>query len=182
MKRNVTKTRNLKQNAIIKNYDGVIEPRTVATILAKAKRLGLPEHMREDVVQQIAIDIVRFKHDPEKSNGASEMTVVAAITKHKILDIIRRMEFEKHFLYRKSKSVVLEYSEINQLQIKMDIISALNALPQIEREICINLATGQTINRISCAIGWKWEKTQQVVLSIRKRLTDMGLWDYLGDK
>lgn len=182
MTRNVTQKRSVNRNAIIKNYAGIVEPRKVAVVLARAKKLGLPEHLFEDITQRMSLDVLEFKYDSKKSNGASEITAIAAVAKHKVIDMLRRMEFEKVFWERQTQTVVLERDEIKPLQMKMDILSAFTVLPPVEQEICLKLAAGQTINSITHAQGWKWEKTHQVVLGIRKRFTDLGLRDYLGEK
>lgn len=167
---------------IVKNYKGVIDPRIIASLITKAKRLSLPEHMIEDVIQDFVAEILTFNYDSAKSNGASQITAILAIFEHKIIDIVRRIDLEKDFLEQESHRVVTERDELRSLQMSMDIESALDVLSITERRICMMLANGMSINEIAARQNTRNKKIANMVSRIRAKLTNMNLRDYLGEK
>lgn len=167
---------------IVQNYKGIVEPRKIASLIVKAKKLGLPEHMIEDVVQDFVLKIIEFKYDSQKSNGASEITALLAIFENKIIDIVRRLEFEKDFIEKKSHSVTFECDEIKPLEIRMDIQTALKALTPVEKRTCIQLANGLTIKEIAKLEKWRFTKARKIVSEIRNKLTMMNLNKYIDEK
>ncbi|HBG25690.1 MAG: hypothetical protein A2Y10_02570 [Planctomycetes bacterium GWF2_41_51] len=167
---------------IVQNYKDVISPTKIAIIIARAKKNGLPEDMVEDVIQDVALEIINFNYDPEKSNGATETTALTAIIDHKIIDIVRRIEFEKNFWERESHTIEMEADELRPLQMSMDIQSALKALSPIERQICMKLINCMTINEIAQEEKWGYAKAKKIVAGIRSKLAGMNLKNYIDEK
>jgi len=176
------KGKHMNAKEIVQNYKGIVEPRKIASLIVKAKKLGLPEHMIEDVVQDFVLKIIEFKYDSQKSNGASEITALLAIFENKIIDIVRRLEFEKDFIEKKSHSVVFECNQIQPLQMRMDIQTALKVLTPVERRTCMQLANGLTIKEIAKLQKWRFTKARKIVSEIRNKLTKMNLNKYIDEK
>jgi DNA-binding NarL/FixJ family response regulator len=167
---------------IVQNYKGVLSPKKIAVILNRAKRHRLPEDMLEDVLQEIVLEMLTLNYDPNKSYQTNELTVFTSMVDHKILDIVRKIQFEKYFMEKQSHNVETQCDDIAQLQMSMDIQFALKALSTMEQQICMKLATGISINEIAAEKKWSHNKTQRVVSALRRKLTKINLKNYINEK
>ncbi len=58
------------------SYDGLVERWIVDLIAARARRMGFRTGEIPDIQQQIILEVMAFRFDADKSNGAKESTAL----------------------------------------------------------------------------------------------------------
>ena len=70
-------------------YEGVIDDWKVELFRMCAKRLGIRRHDLEDVQQEIVLDVLDFRFDAAKSNGACERTALTSLIDRRLMTMLR---------------------------------------------------------------------------------------------
>lgn len=116
-------------------YEGVIEPEVVNHALGRMKRLGLPRHEWDDLLQDLAIEIMAFRFDEGRSNGARRTTAVCSLVNHVLISHLRR-----EHRYRKRLEALTpceSYEEPTALE--CDVRDACTRLTDRQRGVCAAL-------------------------------------------
>jgi len=81
-----------------------IERWKLELIRARAFRRGLRDGELDDALQEIAIEVMSFRFQPERSNGASEATAVMAVIDRRLSMIRRRQRrYRQRFEVRRAR-------------------------------------------------------------------------------
>ena len=58
-------------------------------IKTRARLMGFRRHDLEDAVQEVMLEVLEFKYEPEKSNGATETTALTTVIDRKLVSLTR---------------------------------------------------------------------------------------------
>lgn len=153
-----------------------------------AKQEGLREDEIEDVLQELVPIIADFKFEPEKSNGATEETVVEAVIRKRLKFMLRcRARRQKHEArYRllhgatdeKPAPEAHEPGAERATGMAIDVREAVARLTPQEQSICAALADGQTRRMIVKETGISRYELDQIITRIGEqfRSQDLDAW------
>ena len=164
------------------SYEGVVEDWKVELIRVRAKRLGIRRHDLEDAQQGIVLDVLEFRFDSAKSNGACERTALTSLIDRRLMTILRaKRRYAQHVRPQPSKQADGQdesepFTEpIPQQQLMLDVRDAVADLSAEEQAICRSLANGESIAEIARQLGRNWHAVNRVVGDLRRRFEQIGL-------
>jgi hypothetical protein len=70
-------------------HDGIVEAWKIELIASRAKRLGIRRHDLEDAQREIVLDILSFRFDEAKANGACERTALTSLIDRRLMTFAR---------------------------------------------------------------------------------------------
>ncbi len=162
-------------------YGSVIDKSKIKLIAARARRMGFRRQDIEDVQQHIAMVLMEFNYDPEKSNGASETTAITALIDHQLLSLRRSQQrYAKRVTGSENipsdvPDALYEPVEERRMAIATDLDMAKAQLSPMAREVCESLADGQSLNEIAKRLGVGWHTIERHVESIRGCFEQFGI-------
>lgn len=173
-----------RRNARFASYNGVVEKWKIRLAVSKIRAFKLPKSEWEDALQEIAVAIHEFEFDPAKSNGAKESTAICGL----ITNLLRNMIRSRLRDQRKTKDYALTLSlemdpetgeavdprEQPDAFFSSDFAAVLAQMTQQEREVCVRRARGESQRQVCRAMRLRWERLQQLTMSIRGRLEEAG--------
>lgn len=175
----------MKKNADVANkYDGLLEEWKLRLILDRARRKGIRPEDIADAQQEIVPQILAFRYDDAKSNGASESTALTSLIDRRLAFFQRRQARlrRKQRRYRYSDSDEGELlddvpvpSETETVSLAIDVREAVAGLTPHEQLICCALAQRQSCAKIAARLGISRYKVRRHVEAIRERFTDRGV-------
>jgi hypothetical protein len=79
------------------DYNGQVEPWKVDLIISRAKRMGFRCDEIEDAQQTIIFDVMCFRFNTTKSNGATETTALIALIDNRLKSLLRsKTRYQAH--------------------------------------------------------------------------------------
>ncbi|MHB8973300.1 MAG: helix-turn-helix transcriptional regulator [Pirellulaceae bacterium] len=156
------------------DYAGAVEKWKVDLIVSRAKRLGFRPEDLEDAQQQIVLTLLSFEFDAERSNGASERTVVTSIIDHQLLALLRaRRRYENRVtnnddIRGDDPSLAREWLAGYQLTMASDVKAAMSRLSPTARQVCALLADGLSFHQVAIRLGIGWHTVHVHVRNIRR--------------
>ena len=149
-------------------------------IRSRAVRFGLKRHDLEDAVQDVIIDLLEFTPDPDKTNGASESTILIAVIDRRLMEWLRTRNRYQDMVERCGAMLPSEDElptdgghEASELM--MDVESILSQLPEFEQRVGRMLTEGHTITSITRELSVGRQCVEDAVDAIRDRLSESGL-------
>ncbi len=156
------------------DYDGVVEPWKVALIVARAKRMGFRRDEIHDVQQQMILDVVGFRFDPARSNGAQESTALQALIDNQLKKMCRTTARHRARMDRLSREPIPEVY-FPEHERALEVRTAVAALPEREQAVCRALVEGYSKPDIAGKLGCGWHTVDRIVRHIRQRFEENGL-------
>lgn len=179
-------------------YGDLIEQWKVDLIVERAKRRGFRTQHIDDAVQEIVLELLKFTFDVEKSNGATEKTVVTSIIDRRLkmmrrgerryvrrIEVIRRQlgveeDSDDSGVRRglKLDSAILEHDANDQASLTIDCTAAIESLPPAAQTICRRLAAGCSLRELAAELGCDWHTAQKRVAAARVQFerAGIGVW------
>ena len=159
-----------------------IERWKLELIRARAFRRGLRDGELDDALQEIAIEVMSFRFQPERSNGASEVTAVMAVIDRRLSMIRRRQrryrqrfEVRDHALMASgAKEEPAEPPTDSRFDLLADIRAILARLLPEDRELCLRLADGMSIDAIAAQRGCGWHTVRRRIDRLRAEFERQG--------
>lgn len=144
--------------------------------LAKARALqrGFRGSDLDDAVQQAMSEIIQFKFDSTRSNGAQESTAIVEIIDRQLSKIRRGCGRHQKNL-NKLKLFNTHSPDIGDVDLQIDIRAAIAGLKPRERHVCEELAAGKTITDIAQDQNCGWHTVNRIVIRIREHFESLGL-------
>ena len=159
-----------KRSAFINDYADLIEPWKVRLIVERAKRFKIPPQQWPDIQQEIILDIMDFRFDPTKSNGAKLSTLLTAIIDNRLKKILRTAaRHQDRTDYARSEV----FEETTPL--RLDVRQALTRLSPREKAVCLRLSRGDSTSQIARALGCGRATVRRLKDSIRDQFAAVGL-------
>ena len=159
-----------RRSAFINDYADLIEPWKARLIVKRAKRFGIPPQQWPDIQQEIILDIMDSRFDPDKSNGAKISTLLTAIIDNCLKKILRTAT---RYQGRNGEPRSEVFEETTAL--RLDVRQALVSLSPRQKAVCLRLSHGESISRIARALGCGRATVRRLRDRLRDQFTDMGL-------
>ena len=149
-------------------------------IRSRAVRLGLRRHDLEDAIQEAMLELLEFSPDSEKTNGASESTILIAVIDRRLMKRLRTRKRYKGMIERcgamlPSEEELLTDSGIEGSDTSMDVATLVSGLPEFEQDVARMLTEGHTATSIARELGVDRRVTNAAVESNRTRFEEAGL-------
>ena len=151
-------------------------------IRSRAVRFGLKRHDLEDAVQDVIIDLLEFTPDPDKTNGASESTILIAVIDRRLMEWLRTRNRYQDMVERCGAMLPSEDElptdgghEASELM--MDVESILSQLPEFEQQVGRMMTSGHTITSITRELRVGRQCVEDAVDAIRERFSEAGFGD-----
>jgi len=150
-------------------------------IATRARRMGFKRHDIEDVQQQIMLVLMDFQFDPERTNGASEQTVITSVIDRQLRKLKRsKNRYGEHVAGSEDLPSDVEDDSFGaeattHVNMAQDIAIARSQLTEFEQLICDALAQGLSINEIAKNMDINWHTVNKHVAKIRERFQSVGL-------
>lgn len=160
------------------SYDGLVERWKVDLIATRARRMGFRKDEFPDIQQQIILDVMAFRFDADKSNGAKESTALQALIDNHLKNICRASARYQAHLEQLGGERPFE-TDFESEELAADIRETLATLPDREQDVCLALARGSSKHEIAERLGCGWHTVDRLVHRIRERFTENGLDGYL---
>lgn len=157
------------------DYGSLMEPWKADLIVSRAKRMGFRCDEIEDVQQEIIIDVVRFRYEAAKSNGASEATALTALIDNRLKKFVRTQARYRARLELLRHEAAPEYEQAAHDELRIDVETVVASLPEKERRVCRALGSGLSRHEIARTLGCGWHTVDRIVRRIRKRFEECGL-------
>jgi RNA polymerase sigma factor (sigma-70 family) len=158
------------------SYGTLVESWKIKLVKKLTKKEGLLVNEADDFLQEIVPILMAFKFDAEKSNGATEETVVHAVIRRRLKFMIRcRARRQNHearyqelnrFTEDQPAQGALEPSADRATAICMDVQATLRCLPPQKKAVCDALMDGQPVMRIADDLGLSRYDVEQMVREI----------------
>ncbi|NQU22271.1 MAG: sigma-70 family RNA polymerase sigma factor [Candidatus Nealsonbacteria bacterium] len=164
-------------------YDNQIEPWKAQLVTLRARRYGLAGPDLDDAQQEIMLDVIAFRYDESRSNGATERTALTALIDRRLSTLRRsRRRYEERFHSSTNEQPIVAVEEPEDEQsLTMDVRRALEMLPAEDRQVCEALADGRSIREIAQQRACGWHTVRRQVARIRQRFEALGLDGWLKE-
>ena len=160
-------------------YDGLIEQWKVDLIVTRAQRMGFRWDEVPDLQQRIVVDLLAFRFDSGKSNGAQVATALCTIIDNNLKTVLRRADRYQSHLGMLARVRPL-MTDLAAEECAIDIRLAVADLPWRDRAVCIALAEGYSRHEIAQRLRCGWHTVNRLVLRIRDRFREIDLDCYSG--
>lgn len=149
-------------------------------IRGRAVRFGLKRHDLEDAVQDVILDLLEFTPDPDKTNGASESTILIAVIDRRLMEWLRTRNRYQDMVERcgamlPSEEELLVDSSVHACDSAMDVADILTNLSEFEQRVARMLSHGHSPYAIADELGVGRRAVNAAVELIRERLSEAGL-------
>jgi DNA-directed RNA polymerase specialized sigma24 family protein len=169
-------------------YDGLLDRWKVRLMAKRASRLGFRPHEIDDAMQELVLDVMAFRYDPAKSNGASEATALTAVIDNRLRTIRRGWRrYQRHVEALRAKLGGDEVRdrwpepvEDETALLVLDVREALALLSARERRLCRALLAGQTLAEVARRRGCDWHVRARVLAHVCRRFQALGLEGWLA--
>lgn len=136
----------------------------------------------DDAQQEIAIEVMAFRFRPEKSNGASEATAVTAVIDRRLSMIRRRQRRYRQRFEARDHPLMASGAEedpaepptVARFDLLADIRAILARLRPEDRELCLRLADGMSIDAIAAQLGCGWHTVRRRIDRLRAEFERQG--------
>ena len=164
-------------------YDGLLDRWKVRLVARRASRLGFRPHEIDDAMQELVFDVLAFRFDLAKSNGASEATALTAVIDNRLRTLRRGWRrYQKHVEALRAELGVDEArdrwpepEEDETALLVVDGREAVALLSPKERRLCRALLAGQTLADVARQRGCDWHVPARVLAHVRRRFEALGL-------
>lgn len=162
-------------------YAGIMDDWQVRMINARARRMGLNSHDRDDVAQQIAIETVAFTSNPDRCNCATvPEAVLATIVNRQVQGAARQCVRYRQRIERLAQRDGVGLREFEpKHELELDVRTAVAQLPLRQQRVCAMLSDGQSIASIAKALRCGWHTVERLIANIRERFAEFGLSECL---
>lgn len=157
------------------NYDGVIESWKVELIRSRARRLGFRCHDLEDAEQEVILDVMNFKFDPAKSNGATERTALTSLIDHQLITFQRTLRRHERLVQLDDGDEGRASEPTDSQAIALDVRQVVERLSDDEQVVCAALSRGESVAQIARQLSVGWHAANQIVNRVRERFTALGV-------
>ena len=157
-------------------------------VARRARRLGFRGHDLKDAQQQVLFAVLGFRFRPDSPNGATERTALTSLIDRQLHTIRRaKARYHKH-LDRLQRDRAAEgetrttaavgFHEQN-VELVIDVRSALEGLAPEDRAVAIALAEGQTRREIAGQLHCDWHAVERSIARCRRHFQRLGLDQWL---
>jgi hypothetical protein len=173
----------------LNRYDGVLPCATVALARSRIAAMGFPRYRWNELLQRLACELLDFRYDAARPEGAKESTAVCALINNQLVSVHRDDARER------ARTVPLadvlpdpdsedeapkEFCVVDDNERVIDVRDAIASLPEPEQAVCHGLLAGESPNEIARRLGCSWHTVRRRMDHIRRRFEELGLGDWVG--
>ncbi len=155
-------------------------------IKTRARLLGFRRHDLEDAVQEVMLEVLEFKYETEKSNGATEATALTTVIDRKLISMQRVTRRYAGLIERATDQLAAEHQGYFDGPCSIDqsgeyrvasaeIESAIADLDDESKQVCRLLMDGLSTKGIAEELDMGWHRADRHVALIRERLEEAGI-------
>jgi hypothetical protein len=159
------------------SYEGEVPQWKVNLALGRIRAFGFPKDDWQDVLQDVVVDIMKFRFDAARANGAKESTALCAVVNNRLMSIMRGRERLRDRTLQHAAAVSVLYEDRTELE--LDVRMVVASLAPFAQAVCTGLARGDSRHQIALALGCGWYKVDRAVEAIRARFEELDLEDWL---
>ena len=156
-------------------------------VRARAVRLGFRGADLDDVQQDVLLEVLTFQFQPERSNGANEMTALVALIDRRLFMARRQQRRYQQRLDRLQQWSDPESAEVDADQAnheqrtarQLDVRESLATLTPEDQSLCDALTAGESIDSIAARLACSWHTVKRRIARLRERLVEMGVDGYV---
>jgi DNA-directed RNA polymerase specialized sigma24 family protein len=160
------------------SYEGLVEQWKVDLIASRARRMGFRDDEIDDAQQRIVVELLKFKFDVKKSNGAKESTALQSLIDNQLIKICRSNgRYHAHLDHLRVGTHDGLYFENEDR--RLDMQDAIEQLSEREQKVCWALSEGLSKDEIAKLLHCAWHTVERLIRRIRQYFSDLGLDGYL---
>ena len=163
------------------NYDTMIEPWKTDLVVRRARRMGFRRDELDDVQQELALEVMAFRYDPHKSNGATERTALRALIDNQLKKLVRRRARYRTHVERSREHVASRGARVADTELAMDVRAAVASLDEEDRVVCRALGLGLTRHEIAQSLRCGWHTVDRIIERVRRRFEEYELDGWVSD-
>lgn len=159
---------------LFNNYEGCVEQWKMDLVAKRAGLFGFQYDDILDIQQDLALEILEFKFDPEHSNKACESTALISLIDNQLMKRIRHQQRTENRIADLSCFAESLQQPINTYM-TIDIQKALFYLPKMQHQICTALSKGCTTAEIAHLLKISQRTVQRHIHKIAHYFRTIGL-------
>jgi len=174
----------MTEKQLLGQYEGAFEAWKASLAFSRIKAMGFPKRDWPDLMQELAILIIKFEYDPDHANGATEQTALyAAINRHLLFLMRGRCRDRQGFdRYLRSLGVHVDGTYVGpepcievDYALKVDVEQGIAGLSQFDQAVAKGLAAGLTKAGVARKLDCEWNTVNKAVRRIREHFEEMGI-------
>jgi len=166
-------------NMDMPKYDGIIEQWKVDLIVSRAEIMCFRDHEIPDVLQEVVLELLNFKYDPDHAAGAKEQTALTYVIDNHLRNF-RRADTRYRAHVERLGETASEFSREEVDERALDVAAALASLTEMEQFICRRLVEGKIKTEIAAELDCSRHALDRVLRRIRKQFREIGLGGWIG--
>jgi len=166
-----------RETAHFSSYEGQVPQWKVNLAIGRIRAFGFPKDQWQDVLQEVVIEILKFRFDTARSNGAKESTALCTVVNNRLMSIMRGCERSRERTRQYAAAVPLLYEDRTEME--LDVRSVVASLAPFAQAVCAGLARGDSRHQIALALGCGWRKVARTVEAIQMRFEQLGMEGWL---
>ena len=135
--------------------------------------MGFRDDELDDVIQDIAIGLVDIKYDLDRTNGASEKTMLTTVIDQQLYKM-RRSNCRRVCLEQSVAMCGDETYDNADIERRVDVKAVVGKMDDQQRRVCELLSQGCSKSVIAEKLGCGWEKLERIVSDIRAQFEEQG--------
>jgi len=157
-----------------------VEPWKLRLVERRARRFGFRGAELDDARQEVLLDVLAFRYDSAKANGAGEQAALQRVIDRR-LQAIRRARVRRQSRVSSwdaafgGPDAEPAAPEDNSRELALDVRNAVAALSPEDRELVAAVAEGQSLRQLAIAGGTSRRKLQAQLERIRRHFAACGL-------
>ena len=153
-------------------YDGVVGPEVVKHAVKKMRQMGFPRDEWEDLLQELAIEVLAFRFQEGKSNGATRTTALCAMVNNRLISLWRSRQ---RYLRRLELLEPDESCDAPPMGLAADVRDALAAMTPKERQVCRGLVEDVSISQMARLMRCHRATVRRLINGVRHAFRRLGL-------
>jgi len=168
------------------DYGNLVEAWKVRLITRRARRLGFRRQEWKDLQQEIILNVLDFRYDPAKSNGAKESTLLTAIVDNRLKAILRTSVRDHNRIeqIRRDRGIGPSadenhpaFAQADDLTpMSADVRQAVQSLSPREQAICAALGHGESPAAIAKQLNCGRTTIRRHIENIRQQMGSLRGW------
>jgi len=164
-------------------YEGVIEDWKFDLMMRRARRLRFRGDDLEDALQDLVMELIAFRFDPQRAGARKESTVLTELIDHRLLDMRKKRARgikRDDTAAKERQRDQIDQKAAERVESKAEIAMFASALSPFDQRVLDLLQDGMSVKQISEQLDCRWHTARNAVGRITERLREKGLIpDYL---
>ena len=159
-------------------YAGVIEDWKFDLMVARARRMGFRGDDLEDALQNLAMEVIAFRYDPERARGRKESTVLTELFDFRLRDMRRKQQRDTKrddLVAKEQRRNDTDFAAAERISSKAEISILSETLAPFDQKVLEQLLDGKSISDIAAKLDCRWHTARDSVKRIEEKLRQKGL-------